>query len=64
MQLWTTKRHNLQKISIVEIHMLYKMCGNIMRDKIRNEDICIRYAQENSYNGLVMRDIELTNSIV
>ena len=36
------KRYHAQKISVAEMHMLRWICGNTMRDKLRNEDIRIK----------------------
>ena len=33
------KRYHAQKMSVVEMRMLYWMCSNTMRYKMRNEDI-------------------------
>ena len=39
---WAIKKYHAQKMSVAEIRMLRSMCGNTMRDKMRNEDICTK----------------------
>lgn len=39
MTYWAVKRHNELDMSVMEMHMLYWMCDNTGRDKVRNEDI-------------------------
>ena len=36
---WAAKRHHIQKMSVAEMRMLRWMCGNTIKDKIRNEEI-------------------------
>ena len=36
---WAIKRYHAKKMSVAEMCMLYWMCGNIRRDKVRNKDI-------------------------
>ena len=38
-QCWAIKRYHAQKMSVAEMCMLHWMCGNMRRDKVRNEDI-------------------------
>jgi hypothetical protein len=41
-KLWSNKRRHVQQLSVVEICMLQWICGNIRRDRVRNDDICKR----------------------
>jgi hypothetical protein len=36
---WPTKRQHVQQLSVAEMCMLRWICGNIRRDRIRNDDI-------------------------
>jgi hypothetical protein len=36
---WVTKGQHIQKMSVIEMRMLHWICGNIRRDRIRNDDI-------------------------
>ena len=42
---WAIKRYHAQKMSVAEMHILRWMCGNMRRDKVRNEDICIKIGE-------------------
>ena len=39
---WAIKRYYAQKMSVAGMCMFCWMCGNTMRDKVRNEDICTK----------------------
>ena len=39
---WAVKRQNNHKMSVAEMRVLRWISGNIRKDKIRNEDICLR----------------------
>jgi len=39
---WAIKRYHAQKISVAEMRMFRWICGNMRRDKVRNEDIHTR----------------------
>jgi hypothetical protein len=36
---WPTKRQHVQQLSVAEMRMLRWICGNIRRDRVRNDDI-------------------------
>jgi len=36
---WAIKRYHAQMMSVADMCMLRWMCGNMRRDKVRNEDI-------------------------
>jgi hypothetical protein len=36
---WPTKRWHVQQLSVAEMRMLRWICGNIRRDRVRNDDI-------------------------
>jgi hypothetical protein len=36
---WSTKRRHVQQLSVAEMRMLRWICGNIRRDRVRNDDI-------------------------
>jgi hypothetical protein len=36
---WPTKRLHIQQLSVVEMRMLCWICGNTIRDWVRNDDI-------------------------
>jgi hypothetical protein len=36
---WPTKRWHVQQLSVAEMRMLWWICGNTRRDRVRNDDI-------------------------
>jgi hypothetical protein len=36
---WSTKRRHVQQLSVIKMYMLRWICGNIRRDRVRNDDI-------------------------
>jgi hypothetical protein len=36
---WPTKRRHVQQLSVAEMRMLRWICGNTIRDRVRNDDI-------------------------
>jgi hypothetical protein len=36
---WPTKRRHVQQLGVAEMRMLWWICGNIRRDRVRNDDI-------------------------
>lgn len=39
---WAIKKYYSQKISEIEMHILYCMCGNIRKNKVRHENILVK----------------------
>ena len=64
---WSIKIYQAQKMSVVEMHMHHWMCGEKIREKMRNEDFRNTISvtpieekiRENTHDDLIMRDVDL-----
>jgi hypothetical protein len=54
---WSTKRRQVQQLSVAEMHMLRWICDHTRRDRVRNDDICERLGVTPVDEKLVQRHL-------
>jgi hypothetical protein len=58
---WPTKRWHVQRLGVVNMHMLRWMCGHTRKDRVRNDDIRDR---QSSIVSIMFRDTDSGSHVV